>query len=185
MLVWTKALFLQTNFAFVACVFPKNVSDKSFFSLCSKAGSSIPSVSLFVVNLYGPAHTLEMIPPDSLRARLARRREYKESDKTSNTTCQKLIHTSTPPLPSTASLSPPSLCTTLQSPPRVWFSASPLQRKLHLYGDLDQHHPARRALADSRPEPVGAVRVRGHHGGVLRGERHISNPKGLLCSARL
>uniref|UniRef100_A0A3Q2U4K4 Inactive dipeptidyl peptidase 10-like n=1 Tax=Fundulus heteroclitus TaxID=8078 RepID=A0A3Q2U4K4_FUNHE len=33
-----------------------------------KAGSSIPSVSLFVVNLYGPAHTLEMLPPDSLRA---------------------------------------------------------------------------------------------------------------------
>ena len=37
--------------------------------LCSQAGSSIPSVSLFVVNLYGPAHTLEMMPPDSLRAR--------------------------------------------------------------------------------------------------------------------
>ncbi|KAA8591327.1 hypothetical protein FQN60_002270 [Etheostoma spectabile] len=35
----------------------------------SNAGSSIPSVSLFVVNLYGPAHTLEMMPPDSLRAR--------------------------------------------------------------------------------------------------------------------
>ncbi|XP_075898617.1 inactive dipeptidyl peptidase 10 [Nelusetta ayraudi] len=34
-----------------------------------KAGSSIPSVRLFVVNLYGPAHTLEMMPPDSLRAR--------------------------------------------------------------------------------------------------------------------
>ncbi|XP_041860692.1 inactive dipeptidyl peptidase 10 isoform X1 [Melanotaenia boesemani] len=34
-----------------------------------KAGSSIPSVSLFVVNLYGPAHTLEMMPPDSLGAR--------------------------------------------------------------------------------------------------------------------
>ncbi|XP_028265552.1 inactive dipeptidyl peptidase 10 [Parambassis ranga] len=34
-----------------------------------KAGSNIPSVSLFVVNLYGPAHTLEMMPPDSLRAR--------------------------------------------------------------------------------------------------------------------
>ncbi|XP_023193783.1 inactive dipeptidyl peptidase 10-like [Xiphophorus maculatus] len=34
-----------------------------------KAGSSIPSVSLFVVNLYGPAHTLEMLPPDSLRSR--------------------------------------------------------------------------------------------------------------------
>uniref|UniRef100_A0A3Q0S745 Dipeptidyl-peptidase 6b n=1 Tax=Amphilophus citrinellus TaxID=61819 RepID=A0A3Q0S745_AMPCI len=33
-----------------------------------KAGSSIPSVSLFVVNLYGPAHTLEMMPPDSFRA---------------------------------------------------------------------------------------------------------------------
>uniref|UniRef100_A0AAQ4QNA3 Dipeptidyl-peptidase 6b n=1 Tax=Gasterosteus aculeatus aculeatus TaxID=481459 RepID=A0AAQ4QNA3_GASAC len=34
-----------------------------------KAGSSIPSVSLFVVNLYGPAHTLEMMPLDSLRVR--------------------------------------------------------------------------------------------------------------------
>uniref|UniRef100_A0A3Q1GRR3 Inactive dipeptidyl peptidase 10-like n=1 Tax=Acanthochromis polyacanthus TaxID=80966 RepID=A0A3Q1GRR3_9TELE len=34
-----------------------------------KAGSSIPSVTLLVVNLYGPAHTLEMMPPDSLRAR--------------------------------------------------------------------------------------------------------------------
>ncbi|KAM6925539.1 inactive dipeptidyl peptidase 10 [Xenentodon cancila] len=34
-----------------------------------KAGSSIPSVRLFVVNLYGPAHTLEMMPPDSFRAR--------------------------------------------------------------------------------------------------------------------
>ncbi|XP_029282345.1 LOW QUALITY PROTEIN: inactive dipeptidyl peptidase 10 [Cottoperca gobio] len=34
-----------------------------------KAGSSIPSVSLSVVNLYGPAHTLEMMPPDSLRTR--------------------------------------------------------------------------------------------------------------------
>uniref|UniRef100_A0A8C4GT28 Inactive dipeptidyl peptidase 10 n=1 Tax=Dicentrarchus labrax TaxID=13489 RepID=A0A8C4GT28_DICLA len=29
----------------------------------------LPQVSLFVVNLYGPAHTLEMMPPDSLRAR--------------------------------------------------------------------------------------------------------------------
>ncbi|XP_012690427.2 inactive dipeptidyl peptidase 10 [Clupea harengus] len=34
-----------------------------------KAGSHISSVSLFVVNLYGPAHTVEMIPPDSQRAR--------------------------------------------------------------------------------------------------------------------
>ncbi|XP_061645980.1 inactive dipeptidyl peptidase 10 isoform X1 [Phyllopteryx taeniolatus] len=34
-----------------------------------KAGSKIPSVSLFVVNLYGPTHTLEMTPPDSVRAR--------------------------------------------------------------------------------------------------------------------
>ncbi|KAK0139348.1 Inactive dipeptidyl peptidase 10 [Merluccius polli] len=34
-----------------------------------KAGSSIPSVSLFVVNLYGPTHTLEMTPPDSFRSR--------------------------------------------------------------------------------------------------------------------
>ncbi|KAJ8265511.1 hypothetical protein COCON_G00146100 [Conger conger] len=34
-----------------------------------KAGANIPSVGLFVVNLYGPAHTLEMIPPDSFRTR--------------------------------------------------------------------------------------------------------------------
>ncbi|CAL8367075.1 unnamed protein product [Lota lota] len=34
-----------------------------------KAGSSIPSVSLFVVNLYGPTHTLEMMPPDPFRTR--------------------------------------------------------------------------------------------------------------------
>ncbi|CAG03962.1 unnamed protein product, partial [Tetraodon nigroviridis] len=34
-----------------------------------KAGSNIPSISLFVVNLYGPAHTLEMLPPDSFRTR--------------------------------------------------------------------------------------------------------------------
>ncbi|XP_077464066.1 inactive dipeptidyl peptidase 10 [Stigmatopora argus] len=34
-----------------------------------KAGSNIPSVNLFVVNLYGPAHTVEMLPPDVVRAR--------------------------------------------------------------------------------------------------------------------
>ncbi|XP_040009621.1 inactive dipeptidyl peptidase 10 isoform X1 [Xiphias gladius] len=47
-------------------------ADKTFVLLAyniQPAGSSIPSVSLFVVNLYGPAHTLEMMPPDSLRAR--------------------------------------------------------------------------------------------------------------------
>ncbi|KAM4610195.1 inactive dipeptidyl peptidase 10 [Polymixia lowei] len=49
---------------FLGGLYPSNM----FFPY-PKAGSSIPSVSLFVVNLYGPAHTLEMIPPDSLRAR--------------------------------------------------------------------------------------------------------------------
>ncbi|XP_038866806.1 inactive dipeptidyl peptidase 10 [Salvelinus namaycush] len=49
---------------FLGGVYPSNV----FFPY-PKAGSTIPTVSLFVVNLYGPAHTLEMIPPDSLRAR--------------------------------------------------------------------------------------------------------------------
>ncbi|XP_018616060.2 inactive dipeptidyl peptidase 10 isoform X1 [Scleropages formosus] len=34
-----------------------------------KAGTNIPSVSLYVVNLYGPAHTLEMVPPDSFKSR--------------------------------------------------------------------------------------------------------------------
>ncbi|XP_076596619.1 inactive dipeptidyl peptidase 10 [Chaetodon auriga] len=49
---------------FLGGLYPSN-----FFFPYPKAGSSIPSVSLFVVNLYGPAHTLEMMPPDSLRAR--------------------------------------------------------------------------------------------------------------------
>ncbi|XP_067384228.1 inactive dipeptidyl peptidase 10 isoform X3 [Channa argus] len=49
---------------FLGGVYPSNVHFPY-----PKAGSNIPSVSLFVVNLYGPAHTLEMIPPDSLRAR--------------------------------------------------------------------------------------------------------------------
>ncbi|XP_041097411.1 inactive dipeptidyl peptidase 10 isoform X2 [Polyodon spathula] len=34
-----------------------------------KAGQPIPTVRLFVVNLYGLAHTLELIPPDSFRTR--------------------------------------------------------------------------------------------------------------------
>uniref|UniRef100_A0A3B3DWN8 Inactive dipeptidyl peptidase 10-like n=1 Tax=Oryzias melastigma TaxID=30732 RepID=A0A3B3DWN8_ORYME len=49
---------------FIGGLYPSNV-----LYHYPKAGSSIPSVSLFVVNLYGPAHTLEMMPPlDSLRA---------------------------------------------------------------------------------------------------------------------
>lgn len=49
---------------FLGSLYPSN----TFFPY-PKAGSSIPSVSLFVVNLYGPAHTLEMLPPDSFRVR--------------------------------------------------------------------------------------------------------------------
>ncbi|XP_056129435.1 inactive dipeptidyl peptidase 10 [Lampris incognitus] len=49
---------------FLGNLYPSNT-----FLPYPKAGSSIPSVSLFVVNLYGPAHTLEMIPPDSIKAR--------------------------------------------------------------------------------------------------------------------
>lgn len=49
---------------FLGGLYPSNV----FFPY-PKAGSSIPAVSLFVVNLYGPAHTLEMIPPETIRTR--------------------------------------------------------------------------------------------------------------------
>ncbi|XP_067095583.1 inactive dipeptidyl peptidase 10 [Osmerus mordax] len=49
---------------FLGSLYPSNV-----LYPYPKAGSSIPAVSLFVVNLYGPAHTLEMIPPDNLNAR--------------------------------------------------------------------------------------------------------------------
>lgn len=56
--------------------------------------------------------------------------------------------------------------------PHVSFSAlPPLQRQLHLHGDLDQQHPARGSLAESCPEPIGALRVRGHHRGLFRGEQ--------------
>uniref|UniRef100_A0A3P8UB18 Inactive dipeptidyl peptidase 10-like n=1 Tax=Amphiprion percula TaxID=161767 RepID=A0A3P8UB18_AMPPE len=49
---------------FLGGLYPSNV----LLPYPKQAGSSIPSVSLLVVNLYGPAHTLEMMPPDSLRA---------------------------------------------------------------------------------------------------------------------
>ncbi|XP_048034668.1 inactive dipeptidyl peptidase 10 isoform X3 [Megalobrama amblycephala] len=49
---------------FLGGVYPSNV-----LYPYPKAGSRIPSASLFVVNLYGPAHTLEMIPPDSQNSR--------------------------------------------------------------------------------------------------------------------
>uniref|UniRef100_A0A8C6TG36 Uncharacterized protein n=1 Tax=Neogobius melanostomus TaxID=47308 RepID=A0A8C6TG36_9GOBI len=49
---------------FLGSLYPSN----TFFPY-PKAGSNIPSVSLFVVNLYGPAHTLEMLAPDSLKSR--------------------------------------------------------------------------------------------------------------------
>ncbi|NXC17067.1 DPP10 peptidase, partial [Corythaeola cristata] len=34
-----------------------------------KAGQTNPTIKLFVVNLYGPAHTLELMPPDSFKSR--------------------------------------------------------------------------------------------------------------------
>lgn len=74
-------------------------------------------------------------------------------------------------LPTSAPL--PPLSPPLPPPiyfPRVSFSAWPLQRQLHLHGDLDQQHPPRGSLAESHPEPVSAVCVRGYHGGLLRGE---------------
>ncbi|KAJ8390509.1 hypothetical protein AAFF_G00103060 [Aldrovandia affinis] len=49
---------------FLGGAYPSNM-----FYPYPKAGANIPSVGLFVVNLYGPAHTLEMIPPDSFRTR--------------------------------------------------------------------------------------------------------------------
>ncbi|OXB74639.1 UNVERIFIED_CONTAM: hypothetical protein H355_016352, partial [Colinus virginianus] len=40
-----------------------------FVFFFSKAGQTNPTVKLFVVNLYGPAHTLELMPPDSFKSR--------------------------------------------------------------------------------------------------------------------
>ncbi|XP_009570475.1 PREDICTED: inactive dipeptidyl peptidase 10-like, partial [Fulmarus glacialis] len=34
-----------------------------------KAGQTNPTIKLFVVDLYGPAHTLELMPPDSFKSR--------------------------------------------------------------------------------------------------------------------
>lgn len=39
------------------------------FLFFSKAGQTNPTVKLSVVNLYGPAHTLELMPPDSFKSR--------------------------------------------------------------------------------------------------------------------
>lgn len=37
--------------------------------LCSQAGQANPAVKLYVVNLYGPTHTLELMPPEMLKLR--------------------------------------------------------------------------------------------------------------------
>ncbi|XP_039081471.1 inactive dipeptidyl peptidase 10-like, partial [Hyaena hyaena] len=34
-----------------------------------KAGQMNPTIKLYVVNLYGPTHTLELMPPDSFKSR--------------------------------------------------------------------------------------------------------------------
>lgn len=34
-----------------------------------QAGQANPAVKLYVVNLYGPTHTLELVPPDTLKLR--------------------------------------------------------------------------------------------------------------------
>lgn len=35
----------------------------------TQAGQANPAVKLYVVNLYGPTHTLELVPPDTLKLR--------------------------------------------------------------------------------------------------------------------
>lgn len=37
--------------------------------LCTQAGQPNPAVKLYVVNLYGPTHTLELMPPETLKLR--------------------------------------------------------------------------------------------------------------------
>ena len=37
--------------------------------LCVQAGQPNPVVKLYVVNLYGPTHTLELMPPETLKLR--------------------------------------------------------------------------------------------------------------------
>lgn len=54
-------------FNLFSCHFPTNFKAPPFFF--SKAGQTNPTVKLFVVNLYGPTHTLELMPPDSFKSR--------------------------------------------------------------------------------------------------------------------
>lgn len=35
----------------------------------TQAGQANPAVKLYVVNLYGPTHTLELVPPETLKLR--------------------------------------------------------------------------------------------------------------------
>ncbi|XP_029789186.1 inactive dipeptidyl peptidase 10 [Suricata suricatta] len=44
-----------------------------------KAGQMNPTVKLYVVNLYGPTHTLELMPPDSFKSRIVIGREASEN----------------------------------------------------------------------------------------------------------
>uniref|UniRef100_A0A8C9FY62 Dipeptidyl peptidase like 10 n=1 Tax=Pavo cristatus TaxID=9049 RepID=A0A8C9FY62_PAVCR len=60
-LVWDYKCLLAATDSFSASKAPV-----FFFS---KAGQTNPTVKLFVVNLYGPAHTLELMPPDSFKSR--------------------------------------------------------------------------------------------------------------------
>lgn len=43
-----------------------------FFLFHTQAGQVNPVVKLYVVNLYGPTHTLELVPPETLKLRWAR-----------------------------------------------------------------------------------------------------------------
>lgn len=57
--------FLHTAVVLL-CVFANTYQTYSFFS---KAGEMNPTVKLYVVNLYGPTHTLELMPPDGFKSR--------------------------------------------------------------------------------------------------------------------
>lgn len=40
-----------------------------FLLFHTQAGQANPAVKLYVVNLYGPTHTLELVPPETLKLR--------------------------------------------------------------------------------------------------------------------
>lgn len=63
MMHWNQSIGHSAHFPFLSFPFP------FVWILDTQAGQANPAVKLYVVNLYGPTHTLELMPPEMLKLR--------------------------------------------------------------------------------------------------------------------